>query len=255
MTLTDSEHYYLARFLSDKYDISLERASEVVQDPEVESWTDHEFVSNPLRFDHKTDNGSYSEEFLERENQLYVMTKAYCRNSPLYAEDYLDLVQVTPEKETELDMDLTQTWYEESQVGEIVGDLRTLVDWLQNNLYTEHSVPDDNKYAYDLNLSLMLYGLDNSESRISVDYMNGHHTLRSSPHTRGYVSENTYSNHARSVGMRLASTFNGDKDKEIEDIEGLSDEIVDALAPYYEGPIRQLVRKVEDSLTLHNESE
>jgi hypothetical protein len=255
MPLTESEQYYLARFLSNRHGISLERAIEFIKDPEVDCWDDYEFVSRPLKFEHKTASGNFSEEFLEREEQLEVMTKFYCQKNPLSAETFISLVQVTPNKETELDLGTTRTWYEDTQVEEIVSELKSATEWLKSNVYDEENVPKDNAHLYDLNLAIMLYGLDNSESRISVDYMNGHHTLRSSPHTRGYISEETYSSHARSVGMRLANIFTeGNKDT-IEDIDSLSDEIVDELFEYYEGPVRQLVRKVEESLTHYNNSE
>lgn len=255
MSFTESEKYYLARFLSEKHGVSIERATEFIEDPEVEEWNEYEFVSGPLRFNHQDVTGEFSREFLEKESQLYTMTKAYCRNNPSLISGYIDLVQLTAEKETELDLEMTRTWYEEDQVSEIVSDLSNLVEWLQSNLYSEEDAPDENKYIYDLNLAIMLYGLDNSENRVSVDYMNGHHTLRSKPHTRGCISEDTYTTHARSIGMRLASIFNGDKEDPIEDMESLTDEVVDSLAPYYEGPIQQLVHKVEETLKLHDTKE
>lgn len=252
MSLTESERYYLARFIAEHHDTSVEEVTGFIEDPDVDSWRNYEFVSDPMRFDHKTLEGKFSPEFIEREEQLHTLTKAYCRDNPLYIEEYMELIQVTPQKETDLDLDMTNTWYEENQVPEIVEELETSVKWLQDNVYEEY-IPEDYQYLYELNLALLLYGLDKSEIRISVDYMNGHHTLRSKPHTNGYISSDRYSTYARSIGMRLVSIFSDTE--EIEDYESLTDDIVDELSAYYIGPIRQLVRKVEDCLTLHSEQE
>lgn len=255
MTLTDTEEYHLARFLSYKYDISLERATKFVIDPETEDWREYEFVDAPRRFDYCDYEGYFSEEFLDREDQLRTLTKAYCEKSPLYVESYLTLLDVTDEKQTELKFDNTNNWYESDQVEEIVSELWENLDWLQNTIYEEPNVPDPIAHVYDLNLSFMLYGLDNSERRISVDYKNGYRTLRSTPHTDGYISEDRYSTYANSMGMRLASSFTEGRDNDIEDIDNLSDIVVEELSPYYEGPVRKLVKVVEDSLNLHSQKE
>lgn len=249
---TETEQYYLAQFLSERYDLQLEDAIKQIEDPDVNSMYNYQFVTDPFSFSDADLDSRLSTEFIERENQLHYLTKAYTKKRPSIMSGYFDLLQVTAEKETELDLDQTNKWYTQDQLEEVRYELEYIIGWIQQQIYDESGVPDSFVHLYDLNCALMLYGLEKSEQRISVDYKNSYRALRG-VHSNGYIENSPFDSYARSIGMRLAGVFTSDKDVSKSDSEQdeLCDMIVDKLAKHYEGPLRKLVKSVEWSVNEH----
>jgi hypothetical protein len=258
MTLSSTEEYYLGQFIASKHGISFEKAVQFLQDPENESEFDYEFMKSPSRFGNKEIIGSLSTEFREIEDQLEYLNLAYCRKTPQNIKGYQSLIQVIPEKQTELTYGNTEQWYTDHQRIDIISEILYLLTTLQRRIYEEENVPEEYKYLYDLNLTGMIYALEeDSDNHISVDYLNQYNTFRSKRHKNGYLlesslSESSFSLYADSLGMRLDNSFAKGELSE-DDFEDVSDEIVDCFSQYYNGPLRQLVGAVDNCLKTHLE--
>lgn len=243
MTLTPTQKYYLARFLSDKYDVSLETVEDRIKDPDVDDWEDFEFVEDRLHFHHTKVIAEFDEEFLAREQYFKDLVKTYLQKTPKIR-NYLNPIQITSEKEQELSIGTTQIWYTDEQLVIITDELLEALSWLEDNIDL-NDFPEKYESVYRFNLALMRYGLEKSMNRTRVDFLNPYHTFRSKLHTNGAVGEDKEGLYYSSLHSRLEQVMDVD---ELESTDEQADYVVEELIEYYTGSPRELVQVTESIL-------
>lgn len=239
MTLTSTQKYYLARFLSDKYDVNLETVEQYIKDPEIEKWEDFNFVDERLHFGNREVKAEFDPEFLEREQEFNELVWSYLRRNPDKRDNYLDLIQITPEKETELAYN-NPRWYTEDQLPQIKEQLDEKLTWLEENV-SINNFPSDFEAVYRYNLALLRYGLEKAKSSW-VDFLNPHNTFKSKLHTNGAIRASDEEFYLSSLHSRLDQVFDVSSEESMEDKIDL---VVELLVEHYTGKTRELVQTTE----------